>query len=297
MGRRTVFVVGCSVVVACGARTALREPAPVDASVADAQEEDAAPPPSDAFPDVPVIGDCPDAGSTFVYVLGMHGELYSFYPPSLKFVSIGKVACAPDAGVNSMAVTRTGIAFANFADGNVFEVATANAACKPTPYVPNPNDFTLMGMGFAGNADGGETLYIAEIGSIFAKGLATLDTQSLKVTFIAPIDPQIFNCELTGTASGRLFGFCPFGSGAYFTELDPATAKQMWTKQISAGLGSLGNGTWAFAFWGGVFWLFTGESDAPSKVTRYDPTTSSETVVATAPISIVGAGVSTCAPE
>lgn len=297
MGRSAVFVVGCSVVVACGARTGLVAPLVHDASALDAHEEDAAPPPSDAFPDVPVVGDCPDAGSTFIYVISPAGELYSFYPPSLEFSSIGTVACKSDAGVQSMAVTRTGIAFANFNDGNVFEIATANATCKPTSYVPNPNDFTLMGMGFAGNPDGGETLYIDESGGIFSKGLATLDTQSLKLHFIAQIDPQIFNCELTGTAGGRLFGFCPFGGGAYFTELDPSTAKQMWTKQISAGLTTQGSGAWAFAFWGGVFWLFTGEPNMPSKVTRYDPTTDSETVVATAPISIVGAGVSTCAPE
>ena len=56
-----------------------------------------------------------------------------------------------------------------------------------------------------------------------------------------------------------------------------------------------GNG-WAFAFWGGDFYMFTAPGGG-SDVTRYRPTDNSVTVVATLPTRIVGAGVSTCAPS
>ena len=54
---------------------------------------------------------------------------------------------------------------------------------------------------------------------------------------------------------------------------------------------------WAFAFWGGDFWLFTNPSGITSQVDRYQPSTGQTTTVKqNVGLSIVGAGVSTCAP-
>ena len=128
-------------------RDAAREP--------DVIEEDV------VFPDVPIVSDCPDAGATLVYVLGRANELYSFFPPTLGFTDIGTIGCPSTSSPNSMAVTRSGIAFAGFLDGHLFEVSTANAACKATPYQPNQDGFLTFGMGYAGDLDGGETLYVA----------------------------------------------------------------------------------------------------------------------------------------
>jgi hypothetical protein len=294
---------------ACGARTGLRGSISLDASVMDAApdvhdasaepdvveedalEEDAAI--TDAFPDVPIVGDCPDAGETLVYLLGEKNELYSFYPPALTFKNIGTIAC-PDtkSSPNSMAVTRTGIAFTGFLDGNLYEVSTANAACKATPYVPDQLGWNTFGMGYAGNADGGETLYVAGNATIFAKGLGYIDTQSFTLQLISQFQPQAYNCELSGTSSGRLFGWCPFGTGSYLIEIDPATAKIIDSRQLSVGGSNL---AFAFAFWGGDFWIFS-SSSGPSKITRYDPVTQTETTMGTAALRVVGAGVSTCAP-
>jgi hypothetical protein len=292
-------------VAACGARTGLLAPEEIDASPPDAKPDvhhdasiDVAPDvveeeiPDVIFPDVPIISDCPDAGSTFVYVLGSKNELYSFYPPTLEFKLIGVVKCSSTSTPNSMAVTRSGIAFANFLDGNLFEISTANAACKPTTYVPSNKDFQTYGMGYASDADGGETLYVAGNGTLYATGLATIDTTAFALTTPLAIQPQTFDCELTGTGAGRLFGFCPFGSGGYVQEIDPVTAKIISSVQISAG----GKSSFAFAFWGGDFWIFTG-SGGVSNVTDYDPIAKTETIATTAPIAIVGAGVSTCAPQ
>jgi hypothetical protein len=53
---------------------------------------------------------------------------------------------------------------------------------------------------------------------------------------------------------------------------------------------------WAFAFWGGDFWLFTAPGVA-SRVDRYRPSDGSTvTMKSNVGFNIVGAGVSTCAP-
>ncbi len=291
-----------SVGTACGARTGLFAPEELDAAIVDAAQHpdvhDASiepdvieePVPDVVFPDV-IETNCADAGVTYVYVLGSQNELYSFYPPTLAFTSIGTVSCSSTAQPNSMAVTRAGIAFANYSDGHLFEISTANAACKATTYVPSQDGIKEYGMGYAANADGGETLYVESS----ALGLGFIDTQAFTLGVIGQFQPPEPWCELTGTGDGRLFGFCPFVSGSYVKEFDPATATVLTSHQLSATSGT--TGSWAFAFWGGDFWLFTGPGLAPSTVTKYDPVAQTETTVATAPLSIVGAGVSTCAPE
>ncbi len=300
---RAVALVWVALAAACGARTGLLAPETVDASpdaahdahadVHDATAEDVfveedATEEDVVFPDVPIISDCPDAGDTLVYVLGAHDELYSFFPPTLTFKPIGTISCTTKSTPNSMAVTRSGIAFTNFLDGELFEISTANAACKATTYVPNQLGWSTYGMGYAGNSDGGETLFVSGFGM---QGLAAIDTSSFTLVPIAQYQPQVqFPCELTGTGAGKLYGFCPFGSGAYFYEIDPATAKILSSHQLATG----NKTSFAFAFWGGEFWIFTGNGN--SSVTRYDPNTQTETNVTTAPIEIVGAGVSTCAP-
>ncbi len=289
------------VAAACGSRTELLAPEIEDASedvkpdvhdaaldvfdAQDAAEEDV------VFPDVPIISDCPDAGSTLVYVLGAQNQLYSFYPPTLAFTNIGTIACPGNSSPNSMAVTRSGIAFTNFLDGNLFEISTENAACKTTTYAPKQGGVTTYGMGYAGLPDGGEELYVSENGNKMTLGLGDIDTTTFTLNLIGPYQPQQFNCELSGTGAGQLFGFCPFGSGSFLIEINPVNAAVTSSHQLAAGSSA---SSFAFAFWGGEFWIFTGNGG--STVTEYDPVAQKETNVTTAPIEIVGAGVSTCAP-
>ncbi len=285
---------------ACGARSQLYAPeesidsgpdAPHDAAhEPDAVEEDAIV--DVVFPDVPIVSDCPDAGATFIYVLGAQNQLYSFYPPSLAFTAIGTISCKSTSTPNSMAVTRSGIAFAGFLDGHLFEVSTANAACKGTTYQPNQGGFLTFGMGYAGNADGGETLFVAGNSGTTSKGLGTINTASFTLDFIGQFQPVQTDCELSGTGTGRLFGFCPQASGSNIIEINPANANIISSHLLTAGSNAT---SFAFAFWGGDFWIFTGNGN--STITQYDPIAQTETPVGSAPIEIVGAGVSTCAPE
>jgi hypothetical protein len=88
------------------------------------------------------------------------------------------------------------------------------------------------------------------------------------------------------------------GPGSSIVEIDPRTGRVLAKSDLT--VGSVDDG-FAFAFWGGDFWLFTTPGTQvlppPSTVTRYRPNDGSTVVMATAPIAIVGAGVSTCAPQ
>ena len=64
----------------------------------------------------------------------------------------------------------------------------------------------------------------------------------------------------------------------------------MSSVQIDAGNG----GSLAFAYWSGDFYVFNGQGDQTTTVTRYKPSDGSVSVIATLNRTVVGAGVSTC---
>ncbi len=307
-------VAGPALVAACGSRTGLLGPAPSDASAsdsppdvleeADAGEEDVEDAPF-VVPDGPDI--CPDAGATLIYVITETNDLFSFYPPTLAFTRIGPLSCAAQPGATpfSMAVDRQGIGRSVFSDGTLYLVDMRTAACKSTTFQPDQIGFQTFCMGYAANGgdagDAGETLYVAECNvATFpppdSRGLATLDTTTLTLGYVAPFSPPIRGPELTGTGDGRLFGFYtnPTGSGSHIVQIDRATGALLQDYPLQIGTPNDG---YAFAFWGGVFWVFTFSSPTlPTIVTRFDPATRSETMVTSMPEGVVGAGVSTCAP-
>ncbi len=295
------------IVVACGARTGLLAPEVVDASedvgvdVRDAHvdvvEEDALPS-IDQFNDSPIPTDCPDAGSTLVYIITSENALFSFYPPTLAFSKIGDISCPGALGTPySMAVDRLGTAYSVFTDGTLWQISTATAACKPTAYVAAPpsTPFNTFGMGYAGD-NISESLYVADAQfNANSVGLATIDTTTFTRSFIANFQPELPRCELTGTGDGRLFAFCVLttGSGSILAEVNRTNAVVVAENSLTTGSS---NDAFAYAFWGGQFWLFTGPG-GKTTVTQYDPGTHSETIVTSLASTIVGAGVSTCAPQ
>ncbi len=297
-----------SAAVACGARTGLHVPPPQDAAVEesaappadagpdvfDAAEEDALPP-IDASPDHVVTVDCPDAGSTLIYLFTESSELYSFYPPTHAFKKVGDIGCPSTGTPFSMGVDHQGNAYALFTSGELFHLSTADASCTATPYVPGQLGWQTFGMGYAGLPDGGEALYVTEADfSGPSQGLGTVDTQTFQLSFVGAFSSPLPRCELTGTGDGRLFAFCiqQSGSGSVLAQIDPATAEVVAQDTLS--VGNFQN-AFAFAFWGGDFWIFT--ASGTTTVTRYDPQTKALDSVATFAPVVVGAGVSACAPQ
>jgi hypothetical protein len=294
-------------------------PPPLDAGVEDAAPDvpvdapvDAAPDVLDAAPDVgvdapadgpPVKADCSDPSITWVYVVTDSGELYGYDPATNVYHPRGTIACpsAPNATPFSMAVSRTGTAFVVFNDGNLFRVSTKNAACSATPYVSGKAGFTTFGMGFSTVDQGpAENLYVAQtpemLGGAGPSELGIIDTTTFDLTKVGNFMPGLDGSELTGTGDGRLYGFAIDSTNAIasrIVRIDKANAKiveqtELPDVEIAGG--------WAFAFWGGDFWLFTAPNDVPT-LQHYSPATGLTTTVGSPPGKVVGAGVSTCAPE
>ncbi len=268
-------------------------------------------------PDVPVINPCPDAAATLIYVIGENNNLlYSFDPadPSKAFTPVGVISCPGAVGKPfSMAVDREGIAYVVFAvAGNsdelatgLFRVSTKTAECETTTYDPTKDRRITFGMGFVANVgdsgDAGETLFVSEDQGGGDDVLATIDTTTFALKKVGAFNPAVLEAELTGTGAGQLFAFQPIvpeTSGAFIFEIDPTTAKVIAEDPLP---GLMGGGGWAFGFWGGKFYLFTATAfgNTTTVVTEFDPYSKTLTEVARAQagVAIVGAGVSTCAPQ
>jgi len=277
---------GALCLVACGARSGLE---------AFANDGGTAPPPADTSTS-PLS--CTERGVTYIYVITDDEDLYRFDPTRSSFGRIGPVRCPTTSTANSMAVDRGGTAYVGFHDGSLFEVDVGTAACRPTPYVPLQFGWTTFGMGYASDTtDPGETLYVAESDfEMPSVGLGTIDTNTFTLHEVGPFLPPLESAvELTGTGDGRLYALAVSQDTgqSYIAEVDPSTAR------VSDPMPLFSDQTidaFAFAFWGGDFYTFT-SLGAGTRVHRIDPSNSSIEQVASLAAQVVGAGVSTCAPE
>ena len=306
--------------VACGSRTGLFGEdlggfATLDASVdaradLDSSFEDARSTLDERSPVDVFRDDCPDAEATLVYTITDDYELQSYNPDTGQFRDIGRIACPAGSlprGKNSpfsMAVDRRGAAFVLFRDERLYRVSTANAACIATSYRPRQSNFGLFGMGFATNSIGPtEALYIAgddnqQGGPAAASGLARLTPGTFALTPVGDFSPAIDQAELTGTGDGRLYAFYKKGNPpdsppSYIGEVDTATGRVIGERRFDTV--DQGSG-WAFAYWGGAFYMFHAPGGT-TRITRWRPSDDSVTQVGTSTRRIVGAGVSTCAPQ
>lgn len=328
---------GClAALLACGSRTGLLVPEDIeqgpdgddstepdasrpDASIRDAGHiEDALPPIDVSAPREGGNPSCAEAGATLIYVVSDSYQLLSFNPLTGAFITIGDITCPVTNNSDrpptpfSMAVDHTGIAYVLYSDGELFRVSTATAACRSTGFVPGQLGFAFQfGMGYSQNSQGtAESLYIAST-SMDGAGLSrlgTIQTTSFSLSVVGDLEPQVFNAELTGTGAGDLFAFYATEGAApcnVFASADGCPDSAIG--QIDKATGRVTNQTvfrgvsqgeaWAFAFWGGDFYLFTAPTmNSGTIVYRFRPSDNTLTKVAMRSDQIVGAGVSTCAP-
>ncbi len=269
--------------------------------------------------------DCTADGADLIYVVDDAYAFYSFDPRKLgtedPFTLIGNLNCgactawpewAGGCTPFSMSVDRNGTAWVLYTSGDIFHVDVTTAACSPSGFSKGQSPagapsggFKLFGMGFVSDSAGGnaETLYIAG-GPVDAMGatghLGRIDPGTMQVTNIGALQSAEFSPELTGTGDAELFGYYPGLSSSMIANLSKVDGQrgQAWTMN---GLGG-DVAAWAFAHWGGKFYVFASTSDIiggiTSDVLLMDPDGGgSETVVLpNHGHTIVGAGVSTCAP-
>jgi hypothetical protein len=258
------------------------------------------------------------AASQLVYVLSTSNDIYSFDPPTKAFAKISTLQCqATGMTPNSMAVDRQGNAWVNYVSdlglgGSIFKVDIATGACAATN-ITLTSDWFQLGMGYstASATDQTDTLYVAATnssgvcgggfgggggGTSASSGLAVVDTDAGTLTPVGAFTGSLAgqSAELTGTGDGRLFGFFVL-SPVQVAQIDKASGATSGSVTMT---GVPCPQAWAFSFWGGDFYLYTAASTTTdSTVTHYTTADGGiDTSYAKATFTIVGAGVSTCAP-
>ncbi len=262
-------------------------------------------------------GDDCAGGTELIYVVDDTYRMLSFDPTTELFTLIGSLSCPagtpwPDwqpgpATPFSMSVDRSGTAWVLYSSGEIFHVDVSDASCQPTSFTKGQNGFELFGMGFVSDSPGStaETLYIAGGSSTTDATdfrLGRVDGSSLAVTQIGTLTvPETFGPELTGTGDAKMFGYYP-GNTTQVSEISKTTAQIQQTWPMPPLVGTVR--AWAFAHWGGRFYIFVTTTDplgtiTTSQVILLDPVSGTSNVIdglEDIPYIIVGAGVSTCAP-
>jgi hypothetical protein len=250
----------------------------------------------DGQPEVGPAGACATETQQ-VYTVAKAGQLYRFEPAAKTFKQVGTLDCAAGTATPfSMAVSRDGFAWILYNDGHLFRASTTDAKCSATSYVPDQKSFHTFGMAFVSDVAGGtaETLFVADATGL---GLGKIDLATLKLTTIGTGGETYVPGELTGRSDGKLLAFfqrTPYSSaGPRIVELDKATGKFLSSKNVPSVDVGLG---FAFAHWGGDYWLFTAPTGTTT-VTDFSWSAGTSTeAVHDAGFKVVGAGVSTCAP-
>jgi hypothetical protein len=242
---------------------------------------------------------CSDDAKT-VYVVAQDRTFSAFDPRTKTFRDIGVLNCpaGPGAQPFSMAVARDATAYVLYDDSELFKVSTSNLACTTTSFSPTLA-YALFGMGFSTDTVGGtaDTLFIAGgLGVGTTSKLGNLDVSAFGTTPLVDIPGWP---ELTGTGDAQLWGFFPDtgnGTAPFVARIDKMTGV-LSSNYPAMDLAGSADG-WAFAFWGGSFWIFLKrQTDTSTKVYEMKADTGALTaVVMSTGRNIVGAGVSTCAP-
>jgi streptogramin lyase len=250
-----------------------------------------------------------------VYVVDGDKNLLSFSPADDKneFKLIGKLDCPagptwPARGglpssPFSMSVDRQARAWVLYGSGEIFWVDTKDASCNASTFSKGASGYELFGMGFAADQAGSssEKLFIAggDAGDLSGGNLAQLDPTTMTINTINTLPSADLSPELTGTGNGDLYAYFP-GLSAFVAKLNKSTGAVEHKWNVPAASGSVR--AWAFAHWGGKFYIFVTTTDflglsENSQVIRLDPSDgSTQTILSNIQYRIVGAGVSTCAP-
>lgn len=246
--------------------------------------------------------DCSE-DAKLVYVIDSNNKLSQWLPQTKTFQDLGTVNCPAEGDILgpatpfSMAIDRDVNAWVLYSSGELFKVNTTTLACEPTTWNTQLG-LQQFGMGFSTEQAGGtsDTLFIAGGSgpSVPSSTLARLDVSSMQATTAGTVSGWP---ELTGTGSAELWGFFPNASGARIEKINKTSGGSAGTTYNLSSLA--GEPTaWAFAFWGGDFWVFL-MKDLESSTTVYQVDSATGVVKGSTPApgrTIVGAGVSTCAP-
>jgi hypothetical protein len=264
------------------------------------------------------------AASKLVYVVDSNNKLSQFDPTTKAFTDLGTLNCpAPDPSYQpfSMGVDRNATAYVLYVSQTnngtsttingtkLFKVDTTSTALTCTATAFTPGNLKEFGMGFSTTTSGGDTdqLFIAGGANVATTSTSSLNT--LDVSTYTPTSAGTVNGspELTGNSNAELWGFFPDASNPKIEKINKTSGTPDSTFPLTDAASFQGQPlAWAFAFYGGDYWIFL-MKDPASDVLMFNPETYttvyqvSDTGVlkgktAAPGRTIVGAGVSTCAP-
>ncbi len=255
---------------------------------------------------------CPDIEVPLddgIFVLSGDAELWKYFPANNTFKMLGSLNCGMT-DTFSMAVDRLGFAWVQFLGGEIRKVDVTDVSkCTDPGFIPGQVGVDNFGMAFVSNSesDACDRIYGNTYSGFggFTEGpnigdFITIDPMTLQLSKLGKTNFD--GAEGTGTGDGRAFLFGGTGP-AKLVEVDKKTGAAKQTLPL-AGL-EINNGAFAFAFFAGDFYFFTDSNNDffASEVTRLDYDDSDmngkqdlTTLTDNAPLVIVGAGVSTCAP-
>lgn len=241
---------------------------------------------------------CAD-GTELVYVIDQFNyRISTFDPASKTFQDLGSLSCPATNGGTpfSMSVDRQANAWVLYNNGELFKVTLPSLSCTKTTWA-GASGLKVFGMGFSTDTPMGdtETLYVGGGASQTQTSftLAKLDTNTMTAT---PIGTQSALPEMTGNGKAELWGFMPDASSARVVQFDKTNGSALKTFDLPTLAGSMTG--YAFAHWGGDYWVFLIKNAEPS-TTVYQIDGMTGAIKGTTPTTgrtIVGAGVSTCAP-
>ncbi len=255
---------------------------------------------------------CPDIEVPLddgIFVLSSNAALWKYFPANNTFTKLGDLNCGM-IDTFSMAVDRLGFAWVQFFGGDLRKVDVTDVSkCSDPGFLPGQLGVENFGMAFVSNSefDACDRIYgnTYSGNGPYSEGpnigdFITIDPMNLQVAKVGKTNFD--GAEVTGTGDGRAFVFGG-ANPSKLVEIDKKTGAAIQTLPLN-GL-EINNSAFAFAFFGGDFYFFT-DSNADfvnSEVTRLDYDDSDmngkqDLVKLTdkAPLLIVGAGVSTCAP-
>ena len=242
---------------------------------------------------------CSDAAKLVYTIDQFTNKLARFDPSTKTFTDLGVLSCQTMAGATpfSMGVDREATAYVLYNSGELFRVDTGTLACTKTTWA-SPNGLKVFGMGFSTDMPGGTTdhLFVGGGASQMQSSytLAMVDVATMTATNVGT---ETDLPEMTGTGSAQLWGFQVDASTARCVQFDKTNGSITNTFNIPS-LASSDAG-YAFAFWGGDFWIFLirVNTDTETKVYQIDGMTGAiKSTTSSGGRTIVGAGVSTCAP-
>ena len=235
-----------------------------------------------------------------VYVVDTQYKLFRFDPPAKTFEYVGTMECDSGGTPFSMAVGRNDKAYvlywASYNCLGINQVNIHNAECETlVPFECGQYDFDTFGMGFAtdGPDTTDETLYVGKSNFVSSGSqLAAIDTNLWELSPIAPISESP---ELTGNQNGELWAFFAWAPTPKVAQINKQTGEESNAYYITE-FPSVA-AAFAFAYWGGDFYLFHAPGEETTTVWRLHNDSLEVWIPSEATaFSIVGAGVSTCAP-